>query len=237
MSTLVVVAHPDDEALGFGASGALLAARGEVVTCCFLAGGVTARGARPASEELLRDSLHAQEILGFSPPIMGDFPNIGMNAVPHLDLVQFIENAIQQTQASSVITHHPHDINDDHRQVCSATLAASRLNQRQPNGSAPPLSQLLFMEVLSSTEWQFRGGGDAFVPDTYVEIGEDGLERKIEAVSAYRGVMRPYPHPRSPEAIRAQAVMRGAQAGLNLAEAFVTGFRNWHIDDLRSDTP
>ena len=36
----------------------------------------------------------------------------------------------------------------------------------------------------------------------------------------YRGVMRPYPHPRSAEAIEGLAAYRGGQAGCNYAEAF-----------------
>ena len=38
--------------------------------------------------------------------------------------------------------------------------------------------------------------------------------------SMYRGVMRPYPHPRSAEAIEGFAAYRGCQAGCNYAEAF-----------------
>ena len=36
----------------------------------------------------------------------------------------------------------------------------------------------------------------------------------------YRGVMRPYPHPRSNEYITSLATIRGSQWGLNYAEAF-----------------
>jgi len=46
------------------------------------------------------------------------------------------------------------------------------------------------------------------------------LERKIEAMAAYAGEVRPFPHPRSPEALRALAAWRGASSGLRAAEAF-----------------
>lgn len=223
---LVVVAHPDDEVLGFGATGARLADAGASVRCCFLCGGVAARGLRPTDEDLGRDALAAQAILGFAEPIFGPFPNIKMNAVPHLDLVQFVEQAMQEHQADTLITHHPHDINDDHRQVASAVMAAARLPQRQP-GTVPPLKQLLHMEILSSTEWQFASFNNPFNPDTFVEMGSEYLARKIRALEAYSGVARPYPHPRSRVVLEAQAVIRGAEAGLDRAEAFVTGFRRW----------
>src|SRR5664279_975375 len=104
-------------------------------------------------------------------------------------------------------------------------MAAARLHQRSPGGGVPRLAALLHMEVLSSTDWQFAPAGRAFNPDTYVEIGRRYLDRKIQALSTYREVMRPYPHPRSIQAIEAQAVLRGAESGLDLAESFTTGYR------------
>ena len=57
----------------------------------------------------------------------------------------------------------------------------------------------------------------------FVEVGAEGLNTKIKALSAYTGVMRPYPHPRSEEAIKGLAAYRG-QAGCNYAEAFESVF-------------
>jgi hypothetical protein len=48
---------------------------------------------------------------------------------------------------------------------------------------------------------------------------------KILALTQYRGVLRPYPHPRSPEVITGLAAVRGGQAGLKYAEAFECVFR------------
>lgn len=67
-----------------------------------------------------------------------------------------------------IVTHHPHDINDDHRQVAQAAMAAARLSQRQPE-RVPPLRALLHMEVPSSTDWVFASADARFNPDTYVE--------------------------------------------------------------------
>ena len=225
MGTLVVVAHPDDEVLGFGGSGAKFADSGEVVQCCILSGDVSARSRRPETYQLTDDIRTAQEILGFSEPILGSFPNIAMNTVPHLELVRFIELAMSYAQANVLVTHHPNDLNDDHRQVARAVMAAARLRQRNSELKVPPLTALMHMEVLSSTEWQFAAAGPAFNPDTYVELGRQYLARKTRALQAYRDVMRPFPHPRSVEAIEAQAVLRGAESGLDLAESFATSFR------------
>lgn len=219
MNILIVVAHPDDEVLGCGATGAALAAAGHTVRTCFLSAGAEARGGRPAGNQLASDIREAQRILGFGEPLLGDFPNIRLNTVPHIELVQFIEQAWVETNASVVFTHHPDDINDDHLQVSRACQSAARLPQRRPNVAA--LNRLLFMEIASSTDWSFSDPARRFRPDTFVSVG-DFLERKLCALRAYQGVMRPYPHPRSDESLRALATLRGSQSGVGLAEAFST---------------
>ena len=50
---------------------------------------------------------------------------------------------------------------------------------------------------------------DQFTPNCYVEVGTSGILAKIEALRMYRGVMRPYPHPRSEEYITGLAAFRG----------------------------
>jgi LmbE family N-acetylglucosaminyl deacetylase len=167
--------------------------------------------------------LAAQRLLGFGPPILGDFPNIALNAVPHIQLVQFVEQAIIDTKAVMLLTHHPRDLNDDHLHVARACMAAARLPQRR--SGLPAVQGVLFCETLSSTEWSFPNGLRPFDPDTFVPVSADALDQKIKALGCYRGVMRERPHPRSADLIRAQAALRGSQCGHLLAEAFQTGFR------------
>jgi LmbE family N-acetylglucosaminyl deacetylase len=223
ISVLIVVAHPDDEVLGCGGTAAIFAAAGRSVRACILSGEVAARAGRPQATELRDDTLRAQEVLGLGRPIVGEFPNIAFNTVPQLELVQFIEAAILETKATTVITHHGRDLNNDHLHVSLACQAAIRLPQRR-SGIAP-IGDLLFMEVLSSTDWSVPDGRPGFDPDTFMPLTDAIVEKKLTALACYRGVMRPHPHPRSVEAIRALALLRGAQCGVPYAESFVTGCR------------
>lgn len=223
-SALIVVAHPDDEILGAGGLASRLTCRGVPVRAAILCSDVAARTNRPGDGDLQYDLMKAAETLGMGEPLLGTFPNIQMNTVPHLELVQFVENAIEETGADVIVTHHPEDLNDDHKQVSSAAQAAARLPQRKEG--LPRLRSLHFMEVLSSTDWGYPASDGGFTPNSFIELGEHHLARKLAALSCYRDVMRPYPHPRSVEAIRGLAQVRGAQAGMVLAEAFDTRFLN-----------
>jgi len=219
MIYLTVTAHPDDEILGFGGSTYILTSNGHVVYNLILSGSVDARRHKPDLEDLIQHTHNAQKLVGAQLPILGPFPNIKFNSVPHLEIVQFIEKYIEQLQPDIVITHHPYDLNNDHYHTSKACQAAVRLFQRKP---IKPLKALYFMEIPSSTDWAFPVDGQQFRPDTFIEIGEEGLARKLEALNAYKGVMRSYPHPRSDEAIRALAVLRGSLVGRNLCEGFQT---------------
>ena len=219
---LVVVAHPDDEILGFGATGAKLSASGEIVQPVILCGNVSAREFRPLDLELAEDIATASKTAGFAEPSLGDFPNIRMNAIPHIELVEFIEKHIIEYDPHRIFTHHPADLNDDHRQVARSCLAAFRLFQRRVDVS--PLGSLHFMEIQSATDWATDTTLSAFRPNLYVEVTAE-LDIKMAALKCYRNVMRDYPHPRSEEAIRALAAYRGAQSGQRYAEAFETVFQ------------
>lgn len=221
MKYLVVVAHPDDEVLGAGATVNKLINNGNKVAVAIMVGRAAARA--NISETLSEDEANAMGILGVEKVYHADFPNIKMNTVPHLEIVQFLEFCIKDWQAEAIITHHPSDTNIDHQETSNAVNAACRLFQR--TNDVPKLRELLFMEVPSSTEWSLNTSENRFMPNLFVEIREAGLKIKLEALAAYKGVMRPFPHPRSEKAIKGLAAYRGVQAGCDYAEAFESVFR------------
>ena len=218
MKYLIVVAHPDDEVLGAGASIWKWTRNGDKVDVCIMCTEAKARAFRPEDNELDDDLNAVAKYLGIGEKYEGTFPNIEMNTVSHLKLVQHIETAIKASEPDIIITHHSADTNNDHLQTSMACQEAVRLFQRRP--AVKPVKELWYMEVPSATEWSVNSAMNRFIPNCYVEVGKDGVDAKIKALSMYRGVMRPYPHPRSKEAIEGFASYRGCQSGCNYAEAF-----------------
>ena len=218
MKYLLVVAHPDDEVLGAGASIWNWTRNGDVVDVALMCTEAKARAFRPGDEELNSDLDDSAAYLGINKKYEATFPNIEMNTVPHLKLVQFIESAIKESEPDIIITHHPADTNNDHLQTSMACQEAIRLFQRRPE--VKRVKEFWYMEVPSCTEWAINNAFNLFRPNCYVEVGKEGVDAKIKALSMYRGVMRPYPHPRSAEYITGLAAMRGGQWGQNYSEAF-----------------
>lgn len=225
MKFLIVVAHPDDEVLGCGASIYKWTRNGDIVDLCIMSTEAKARSFRPEDDILYDDLNTSSKFLGIGHRYEGGFPNIEMNTVPHLKLVQHIEKAIQDSQPDIVITHHPSDTNNDHLQTSMACQEAIRLAQRRPE--VKPLKEFWYMEVPSCTEWAINSAMKLFTPNCFVEVGRDGVEAKLKALSMYRGVMRPYPHPRSEEFIKGLAAYRGSQFQLEYAEAFEVVLRKF----------
>ena len=225
MKYLIVVAHPDDEVLGAGASIWKWAHDGDEVDVCIMCTEAKARAFRPSDAELEGDTNESNKFLGVNRIYEGTFPNIEMNTVPHLKLVQFIEAAIRESEPDVVITHHPADTNNDHLQTSMACQEAVRLFQRRPE--VKRVREFWYMEVPSCTEWKINSAMVSFNPNCYVEVGKDGVDVKVKALSMCRGVMRPYPHPRSAEYIEGLAAYRGGQWGLMYAEAFEVVMREY----------
>ncbi len=208
-----IVAHPDDEVLCCGGTLARLASQGWRVEILILATGLAARGSMTLEElDHHRDAARAAgRALGAPVVTFADFPDNRMDSVALLDVVQEVEAFLARVRPHTVFTHHPGDINIDHGVVARAALTATR-----PAGR-PGVRRVLAGETISSTEWGFPA--ERFTPTSFVDISAH-LDAKLSALQCYAHELRPFPHPRSPEAVTHLARLRGSECGLAAAEAF-----------------
>lgn len=219
MNVLVVAAHPDDELLGCGGTAARLAREGHSVYMAILGEGITSRGAR--REDAKASALHSladcsqsvAKLLGVKELSLHGLPDNRFDSIDLLDVIKIVEGLVDRWRPSVIYTHHGGDLNVDHQIVNRAVLTATRPVEGQP------VKELYMFEIASSTEWAFQQMAPAFKPNVFVDI-QDTLALKVEGMQLYESEARPFPHPRSPEALTAIAQRWGSVAGLKAAEAF-----------------
>ena len=216
---LVVAAHPDDEVPGCGGTIARHSDDGDHVQILIVAEGstpdnITVIVSMPKKNFLSYNAAHAAgSILGAAGVDLLDLPDNRLDSIDRLDLVKLIEERIEQHKPHIIYVHHAGDVNIDHRRLHEAVVTACRPIPGQP------VRRLLSYEVASSSEWQPPGSAPVFVPNWFVDIS-DQWQRKQKAIMAYSSEMRAWPHARSLEALEHLARLRGAQVGLEAAEAF-----------------
>ncbi len=212
MKILVIGAHPDDEVYGCGGTIAKLSDAGHEVSALIVSEGSSAQYADKVTiAKKRKEAEEARKILGVKEYRFGDFPDMKLDTVPHLEINRFISDHVSKIRPNWIFTHSQHDLNKDHQVVFHSTLVAAR-------PQAEYVQRIFSYEVPSTTELGIR----PFDPDVYVGLTQQQIQKKIDAVNAYKIELRPYPHGRSPEAVEALASYRGYSCNRQFAESFVS---------------
>lgn len=211
---LVIAAHPDDEALGCIGTLYRHIEKGDSVSIMLMTDGVSSRGSvREKDYATRKDGFSkATKIFPYTKTRQLNFPDNAMDTVPFLDIAKKIESFIEEVSPTIVYTHYAEDLNIDHRLTYQAVMTACRPTPGQC------VKAIFSFEVLSSTEWS--ASSKTFSPNYYVKI-DDFLDKKMSYIDCYSHEMRPSPHSRSYENIKALALFRGSTVGVNAAEAFI----------------
>lgn len=219
---MIVVAHPDDELLGLGASMNRIIHDFNVTTHVVILGeGITSRSDQrdvekwSAALETHRKNIKAaQSAIGYQSVSIFDFPDNRFDTVALLDIIKVIEKEKASFNPDVIFTHHGGDVNVDHQRTFDGVLTACR-----PMDSEN-VKCIITFETPSGTEWRASSDPKHFIPNLFIGISESNLESKIKGMESYEFEKRKYPHPRSPEALRIQAQRWGVSIGKPYAEAF-----------------
>lgn len=212
---LVLAPHPDDEVLGVGGTMARL-----VAEHCQVHVVTVTKGTPPLfSDEVVArsrdEALRAHDRLGVHCSHWLDLPAAELDTLPQRVLNERIGNIIAQVAPDELYIPFIGDIHADHQLVFGAALVGVR-----PHGRRFPAGVYAY-ETLSETNWNAAHLTPSFLPNHFVDISTF-IDRKIEALRCFASQIRPAPHERSLEAVRALATLRGANVGVAAAEGFVT---------------
>lgn len=219
---LVIVAHPDDELLGLGATmHKLVHEKGCHIRAVILGEGITSRSDKRDTDKRKQElDIHrrniesARQFIGYVSVGIYDFPDNRFDTVALLDIIKVIEKEKEEFRPDIIFTHHGGDVNIDHQRTFEAATTATRPLEHEG------VKTIISFETPSGTEWRASTDPRHFIPNLFISVSEENLKAKINGMESYEFEKRPYPHPRSPQALKIQAQRWGIVVGKEYAEAF-----------------
>lgn len=214
-TALVIAPHPDDEVLGVGGTIARLADEGVEVTVAILTRGFPPHYREEGVRELRAEAAKAHALLHVKETVFLDFPAAALDTVEHRSLNEALGAIYKRVSPEYMFIPFAGDIHLDHLIAFRSALVACR-----PNGGHVPKAVFAY-ETLSESNWNAPFVTPGFIPNAFFDISSF-LERKLEAFACYASQVREFPNERSPETLRALAMLRGSTVSLAAAEAFIT---------------
>jgi|SRR3989338_10685125 len=194
MKKLVIAPHIDDEVLGCGG---ILDSSTFVLHC-----GVEDRS-YVSAEKRIEEIEDVRKIAGFKMKLLKNT----VNNYKIIDLIPEFEETVNDVKPEMAFIPYP-SYNQDHQAVYKAALVA--LRQHDINFFA---KKVLVYEQPQDVFWDFNNG-DSFKPNYFVPID---IEKKLKLYSLLKSQVRSF---RSPEHVKAIAILRGGQSNFKYAEAF-----------------
>lgn len=213
MRTLVVAPHADDEILGVGGTMLRRKSEGGEIFWLIVSSPSEASGWGKAVVDKRKDEIsQVSSLLDVSGKYELGFEPARLDAVPIAELAKKISDVFSDVKPDEVFLPHEKDVHTDHEVVFRAGASCTKWFRQ------PSIKRVLTYETLSETDFGI-GSDYPFRPNYYVDIAEF-LERKLQAMAIYSSEIAPLPFPRSIEALRSLAILRGATSGFMAAEAF-----------------
>ncbi|MDW7973382.1 MAG: PIG-L deacetylase family protein [Thermodesulfovibrio sp.] len=212
---LVVAPHPDDETLGCG--GTLLKHRefGDELFWLILTNiKDKAKWGERKIEEREKEIESVSNAYRFKEVFRLDIEPTKVKEFPFGKLVEMISNVVKAVKPDVVYVHNRSDVHSDHRVSFEAVMSAVKIFNN------PYIRRILMYETLSETNFTPSLLENVFLPNYYVDIS-DFLDVKVQIAEIYKSEIKEHPFPRSKESIKALAILRGSEANVKYAEAFI----------------
>lgn len=196
MNVLAIGAHPDDIEIGCGGTLAKYASYGHNIYM-FIATDGNSGG---IGKIRTREQINAAKILNANDIFWGNYIDTELEI--HKETIMKVEDIIKKTQPDSIFINYSDDTHQDHRHIAAITNSATRY-----------IRNVLFYETPTTQNFQ---------PNVFVDIGQQFLDVKIEALKAHESQID-----RTNimgvsilELALSAAHFRGVQARVAFAEAF-----------------
>lgn len=220
---LVITPHPDDEVIGCGGLIAKAKEEKAKVFVLFLANGDSkdfSKARKSTGNERMKEIEKVAKFLkydDFSVAFGGNSHHLKLDKVARLDLINAIERScavsIEKIRPTMVLFPQFDSYSQDHQAAAAATFAACRPS----NGELKFQPSFVASYEIPADQWSLTKVPS---PNFFIKLQSIHINKKIAALRLYKSQVRKHPNPRSEEALRSLAHIRGAQSDAKLAEAF-----------------
>jgi Uncharacterized proteins, LmbE homologs len=212
---LVIAVHPDDETLGCG--GSLLRFKQEEHSINIIFVTAMTKEMGYSMEQINSRKKEIQMVCdeyGFESVYELGFPAGSLEEVPKSDIIKKMKVPFEKIKPEIVFLPYAGDPQKEHYVTFETAYSLTKIFRY------PSIKEILVMETPSETDFSSNIDANHFIPNYFIDIS-NFLDKKLETMSIYKSEIGEHPFPRSNENIKAWATVRGAQAGVKYAEAFM----------------
>lgn len=212
---LVIATHPDDETLGVGGTLLKHKEQGDFITWLVMTHILEDQSYSPVvKEKRSKEIERVASLYSFAKTIQFPYQATRLDTYPMADIVGKLNQVLQETKPNILYLPNRSDVHSDHRVTFRAAFASSKAFRN------PSLKRVLMYETISETDLAPPFIESAFVPNFFVDISPY-LKEKLAIMEVYESELGVPPFPRSQEALRALATLRGSISHVKYAEAFM----------------
>jgi LmbE family N-acetylglucosaminyl deacetylase len=204
----IIIPHGDDEILGFYGAITKHLQKNDFVSVCYL---ITPRDARTHDQYIVSQKI--KEVLNYNEVAYLEYSEHDIH-LNKFRLINELDNFVQKNKINFVYTTSYSDSHQTHRLCFDAVYSCARISNKQK------INNIILGEIPSSTNSSPLIESRLFVPNHFIELSQEDVNRKIELLKLYKYEFFNYPHPRSEEGIKTFARFRGMQVGVSFAEAY-----------------
>ena len=208
---LVIAPHADDETLGCGGTILKLKKDKEEVHCVILTNynkDSDSKNYKRRYKELIKIKKNYK----FNSFNIGEFIANTLEKEDKPKIISSLKKIIEIIKPDRIFVPYYNDAHSDHRIIfdCSSPFFKSF--------RYPYIKEVYIYETVSETNFNYRK--KSFKPNTWINI-DKYLLKKIEIMKIYKSEISKHPFPRSEDAIKSLAILRGSEANFEYAEAFM----------------
>lgn len=213
-NVLVIAPHPDDETLGVGGTILKHKEKGDNVAWLMFTNICDSSNHSDSFKESRREEIKKiNKFYGFKEYFELPFSATKLDVYPMVEMISKVSDVLNKVQPDTLYVPFVGDVHSDHKVVFDVSMSCSKIFRH------PYIKKILAYETLSETNFSSGLSSETFCPNLYVDIS-NYLDQKLSAMKIYGSEISEHPFPRSLEALKALAVLRGSVANVRYAEAF-----------------